>query len=197
MAFQSVTNAGQVTIRGTMSSGKPLINTLGLLLTEPLTQVIADGVADVIAAATNEIKGGMALGVSINDVVVTDLRTEGALQFTSTHGGFPIAGTDAAGELPEQTAAVVSLRTNTRGGSFRGRVFLGGFCEDFSDGPNIAPDLIEAITDWSEHVVGSGAFGVISRNHDKAPRLAGIITPITFAKIPIHWKTQRRRSTRG
>src|ERR1041385_1621876 len=116
-----------------------MVNPFGLITaTVTLTQAVADVVASTVANAYEDLRGAMRSTSAWDHVVVTDLRTEGAPEFESVNGGFPLVGTDSGEDLPYQNAAVITWRTALRGRSFRGRTYLGGFTESFSSGRNIS-----------------------------------------------------------
>jgi hypothetical protein len=154
-----------------------------------------------VYTAYSDLQGGMNAGCGYDEVVVTDLRTEGAPEFTSQAGGFPFVGTDSAQSLPFQTAAVTTWRTALRGRSFRGRTYLGGFTEAFSDGRNPSSTLLTAINEWRDDMLEindtmGGGIGVISRRHNKGVRLIGVVNQITSGDVATFWATQRRRAGR-
>jgi len=152
--------------------------------------------------AWTELLGGLSDSWDGVSCVVTDLTTATSPQFTATTFT-PLAGTDSTNDLPWQTAALVSWTTGTRGRSYRGRTYLGGFCEDQSDGRDIGATLIAAIEDWRDIILADGNFGVISRysgvdpdTHLPIPRDEGIISTFTDGTVHPLWRTQRRRATR-
>jgi len=137
----------------------------------------------------------------MDSVVVTDESVVTGAQFTATTFGTG-AGTATTGLLPYQTAALISWSTDIRGRSFRGRTYLGGFCEDFSDGRDVSGTLLTALGLFRDDVVGDGDFAVISRfsgvdpdTHLPIPRAEGLVTPITSGVVHPLWRTQRRRAT--
>src|ERR1051326_8051069 len=131
-----VTDALQVTVHGTSASSEILENVFGIVFTGTLTQAYADAVSDYFATAYTELQGGTADDVSYNSVTVTDLRPVDGPQFEST-SSWPIVGTDSGDMLPLQTAGLISWYTARRGRSFRGRTYLGDFCENFSSGARL------------------------------------------------------------
>ncbi len=177
-------------------------NVFGYAYSSALDQTKTDAIGTVLSAAYGELLGAQKTTVTYDSVVVTELATETGAQFTATTFGSG-AGTDTAELLPFQTAALISWGTSTRGRSFRGRTYIGGFCEDQSSGRDIAADLLEALTDFTEHVLGDAGFAVVSRfsgvdpdTGKPIPRAEGLVTPFSFATVHPLWRTQRRRATR-
>jgi|ERR1051326_1155131 hypothetical protein len=203
MPFQPIDSTWQMRVVGHSAFGGAIENVFGFLLADDttLTQAITDAFSAALATAYLHLVGAMHNGSGYDRVVITDLRTEGAPEFTSVAGGFPIHGTDSGGPLPWQTAAVVTWRTALRGKSFRGRTYLGGFTESFSDGRDVSSTLISAIEDWRDDMLSGidgsiGSLAVTSRQHNKEPRLIGISTAITSGEVNPFWGTQRRRAGR-
>lgn len=196
MAFQPIADAGQAVVRGTLADGRRFMNVFGISIPGAWNQGVADAYAESLSDAYEGLAGGMNANTVYNDVVLTDLRTEGAPSFESTSGAWPIFGTDSAQELPFQTAAVVTWRTALRGKSFTGRTYLGGFTEAFSDGRDISATLLTAINAWATSILTDlpGDFGVISRRHNDEERLIGVFTPFTGFTVRPFWRTQRRRA---
>jgi len=194
MAFQPIPNAGTATVRGVYADGTKYANVFGvdLLAAGSLTQGDADNVADALATAYNLIDGYWSTDFSLVDVVLTDQRTEGAPEFVST-SSFPIAGDNAGDLLPLQTSAVISWQSQLRGRSYRGRTYLGGFAEQYSDGKVIDSSLMTALQDFADSIVLGGQFVIISRYHDKVKRDEGSYTSILAGTPNPHWRSQRRR----
>jgi hypothetical protein len=191
-----VTDALQVTVHGTSASSEILENVFGIVFTGTLTQAYADAVSDYFATAYTELQGGTADDVSYNSVTVTDLRTVDGPQFEST-SSWPIVGTDSGDMLPLQTAGLISWYTARRGRSFRGRTYLGGFCENFSSGAHIDSTLHTAIAAFADDLLSTSNYlGIISRYESGVLRDPGIITPITSRVVHDLWATQRRRAPR-
>jgi len=195
MAFQPVIDAGQAVVRGEYGDGTPLLNVFGCDLSAvgTFTQADADDFAGFLSDAYALIMGSTSDSVTYNDVVVTDLRTEGAPEFVSTNG-WPLTGTDTAQPMPFQTAALVSYTTALRGRSFRGRTYVGGLTESDGNGKVIASGTVTQLQSFGDSIVSLGVLGVISRYHDKTLRTNGILTIFTGDTVNPHWRSQRRRS---
>jgi hypothetical protein len=102
------------------------------------------------------------------------------------------AGGSAAEALPASTALVVTLRTATRGRSFRGRVYWGPWNEA-ANGPGGVPtaaNVTGAAAQWAGFVtslVGTGLSLVVA-----SYKLA-TATDVATTTVDSRWDTQRRR----
>jgi len=199
MPFQPVEDGLGITINADMGS-IPFVNVFGLVFTGTLTQGIADTIADSFVTAYDEIAPVLNNTWALQSIVVTDLREEEGAQFTVVGAPSLVVGEKAVDALPFQTAALVTWYTAVRGRSFRGRTYLGGFCEDGSSGRSIAGAVQTALEGFAAQITLSGEVGIISRFHGvdedgvAIPRNPAIITPITSALVHPNWRTQRRRA---
>jgi len=193
MPFQPVTDGAQVVVHGSMWDGTVTANVFGVKQTTTLTQAVADAWSDVFGICYDAIKGYIFSGNTFTGVTVTDLRTEGAPQFTSDHGLFPVTGTSGADPLPGQNAALITWLTGTRGKSFRGRTYIPGLTEASITSGVLTAGFVTALQTFENDVITNANVGVISRYHDSALRNSGIVTVITGAQHHDHVATQRRR----
>lgn len=138
--------------------------------------------------------------VSYGPAQVYDMREEGGAVVTGSDD--PEGGENAGDALPLKNACVLTLRTNKRGRSYRGRIFLAGFSEtDCTNGLwsstlttavenlGVAIDENTSASDWT--------WCVHSSISDKTLRPTGVLTPVTSwavrSAIP---GIQRRRNRR-
>lgn len=172
-----------------------------------LDATLAQDLADAYEATwTTNLQSHVSTSVLLDKIVVTDLRTANGPQFTITVGA---EGLDATNPLPAQIAAVVRWTTNTRGRSYRGRTYLGGFCEDDSAGQNMSVALTSDLNTFATSlpVSFSSALGdmvIVSRYHQvvpgtppTVPRVTNITTPVTGSYVDLYWHTHRSRAVRG
>lgn len=195
MPFQPVTNAYELVLHGQLEGDLDMANVFGIdaTIAGALTQSLANAIAAVWTADyLDDIKAYMSTTTIYNSITITDLRTEGAPAFTSTNG-FPVAGTDVTGKMPNEVAALTHWTTALRGPSFRGRSYWSGWGIDTSDGNTIKAVPGAALDEMADDIVAAGLYGVISRRHNKALRPAGILTLITGKVTPLEWKSQRGR----
>lgn len=155
-----------------------------------------------LAAAYNHLLPAQSTTITYGDMVVTDQASSTGSQFfytgmTGTHGS------DSSNLLPYQTAGLISWTTDTRGRSYRGRTYLGGFCEAASDGRDVNPTLVGYFDDFAGELEADGNFCVISRYElnptpppATIPRTTGVASVITGHTSHPLWRTQRGRATR-
>jgi hypothetical protein len=149
--------------------------------------------------------------VTLKELVVTDLTsaTAPSLVTPALTGN---SGTHSINSMPNNVSLCVSFRTSARWRSFRGRNYFAGLCEDQVDGNTVNSATVTALQDAYNLLVGSGTFSanwtwsVVSRFSGMSgtpprptPRAAGVITPITSARVvdPIIDSMRRRLPGRG
>jgi hypothetical protein len=103
-----------------------------------------------------------------------------------------VAGLDAATAMPASVSLVVTLRTATRGRSFRGRVYTGPYCQDANvGGVPTAATVTGIFTQWNRFATitlpGSGVSLVVASYH------LATATDCTACTADSRWDTQRRR----
>lgn len=124
--------------------------------------------------------------VTLDKVVLTDHRTEGAPQVEVDLSGK--AGTVAGDIAPRKLAIVATLRTALRGRSYRGRVYVSGLAEgNLENGVWSASSLAE-VDEWLTLIGNNAAsegfdWGVLSRVHNGVERASGLITTITSVEM--------------
>src|SRR5882672_3363229 len=100
-------------VAGGFAASQAIANTIGAAI---LGRFTSSGLAALCATTTSLISVGL-----------RDIRTANQPEFVSVAAAVP--GTGAGNPLPNQLAAVVTLRTALAGRSFRGRAYFGGFNE--------------------------------------------------------------------
>lgn len=100
--------------------------------------------------------------------------------------------------LPNNVAGVISTRTGLRGRSFRGRTYLAGITENDVVLDEFTPEFIEEVLDVYEELqsamtTAGFTWVVASRYTNNAPRVTGILTPVTELRMNERVDTQRRR----
>ena len=146
------------------------------------------------------IQGQQCANVVLNSIVSYDQSAIDApsrtLLVTTSN-----AGTKGGQSLPGNVAIVVSFRTNGRGRSSRGRMYLFGFKADDLSTPNqISAALRTTLVNAAVDLVGKIAFVglqhvIVSHFFNKAPRTAGLVQPVTSQVIDTYVDSQRRRLT--
>jgi len=203
-----VPNTWEVRCHFSRTDGEEMVNTFyvddggGSLGPSDATDIVAV----VEGAWTDDLIPYMSNSVSLDKITVTDLTTLSGPQFITASA---LVGALSDNPIPNQVAGVVTWRTDTRGRSFRGRTYLGGFTEAHSVGG--APDgtLRSAMADWASDLNGGFAGlphtqTVVSRYHQAVagvpptiPRVTNLSTAITAWSVDLAWKTQRRRALKG
>lgn len=131
---------------------------------------------------------------------VTVVNQESASAPASTRIVSPaVPGTSAGGALPNNVSTCATLRTDSRGRNFRGRMYLGQVSASSST------DAISMTAGWVANIVtmlsalktaieALGALWVVvSHFTNKVPRAAGLKTEITAVSADQYYDSQRRR----
>jgi len=164
------------------------------------TAVLASFTSSGLKALTSDT-------VELQGVGIRDLRSANQVEYTQTSA--PVAGTGAANPMPTQLAAVVTLRTDLAGKSYRGRVYIGGADEDQNDGTGrIAGAYNTAIVAFITAVKADMAAEGITLAIISAPRYANLPPPadiqtwagdLTDVTAQVardtHWDSQNRRDS--
>lgn len=198
----------EIRVHFARSDGEEMVNTVYADAGgAPLDSTINAALLAVVEAAWDDnLMPLMSNTVTMDKVTITDLNTLSGPQFINSVSH---VGALSDNPIPNQVAAVVTWRTNTRGRSFRGRTYLGGFTEAHSAGS--APDgtLWSAIADWASDLntgltTATHPLMVVSRYHQvvpgvppTVPRVTNIATSVEGLSVDLAWKTQRRRAVKG
>lgn len=136
--------------------------------------------------------------VSLVKVMATDLTTQTSLGVEEPATS-PSTGT-AVGSvtMPNNVTVAVKWLTGLRGRSFRGRTYHVGIRAIQTSGQEITTSMQTLLasnytTLWTSLNATGDVMGVVSRFHDKAPRVTGVFTPITGLSIDLTLDSQRRR----
>ena len=110
-----------------------------------------------------------------------------------------VPGTVVGDSEPTNVAVCATLRTNLRGRSYRGRMYLAGAPQTSQTssvlmGTTLLANLITALGALKTAIEAVGAVWVIvSKFVNKAQRTSGVATPVTAISIDQYWDSQRRR----
>lgn len=140
--------------------------------------------------------------VQLIDVDITDLGPAGRATQTFTPTVARI-GTQASAALPNNVAACISLKTDYRGRSFRGRIYHVGLTEIDVTGDQILAAKVTALEtaytalkSITVPTVGTiYTLGVLSYYANKAIRGVPVYTPVTAVLCDTWVDSQRRRLT--
>jgi len=151
---------------------------------------------------TSGLAALMATTTSLIAVGIRDLRTANQAEFVSVAAAVP--GTGSGNPLPNEVAAVVTLRTALAGRSFRGRAYFSGAIvgENSAAGAIVSgfnTALVTFMTNVQTDMATEGiTLAVLSRPRPisvaEPAGYAGAITPVTaIVTRDTQWDTQRRR----
>jgi hypothetical protein len=159
--------------------------------TPALSSAIAESVRStlVTGGTWTALAAFLASTVSLTGVTVLDMRSSTATAFDSTGTAAP--GTAPGAALPDETAAVITVRTGLRGPAGRGRVYIPGWATGASGaGGIISAAAVTALTNWAGGTLNA-ALQVIGVPVIAHP--AGTVLVTSFAVRDNHWDSQRRR----
>jgi hypothetical protein len=163
------------------------------------------GTAVLASFTSSGLKALMASTTSLIAAGIRDLRTANQVEYVSVAS--PVVGTGSGDPLPNELAAVVTLRTALAGKSFRGRNFFSGGIKAESDSAGLIvaafnSALAAFVTDVQTNMTSEGiTLAVLS-----APRYANLVPPLDVqtyagAATPVtaivtrdtEWDTMRSR----
>lgn len=184
MAFQPCTNTVEVVVRGAIGARDiDMVNVFHCrFVTAELTQALADGFADAFSELYDAIKTYQAVDVVWNDVVVTDLRAEGANQFVSV-SSFPKTGTSAQPGVADFVAVKTAFFGASRTRAARGGFFTSGLTTDAITGNTVTAGarsaIDEAVQDVHDTLISGGVpLSILSRFKDNAKRASGVLSQV-------------------
>jgi len=196
MALPTIADTIRTAVRGVAPNGHAWANIMHFRKTGALSYAGAIAILDPKLLAQYSTNSGAGLawkGAAPTTSALTQFEytpLDGSTATTVvTHAVPGISGGDA---LPPSVALVVTLRTGTRGRSYRGRVYTGPYDESYSTAGKPTSALVTSIaTQWERFVtvdlVGSGVSLVV------ASYLHGTAEDVLHATVDGRWDTQRRR----
>lgn len=205
-----IPNCADIVLVWTTGSGKVARNVLHGSYTGGFagTQAQCNGILSGLTAGTNwtNLAAFLAPTTALSFVSIRDRNVEHAPIISSNGAGHP--GTSAGTEMPDEVAAVITLRTAFTGPAHRGRIYVPGWSTTaLATGNVIAAAAVTALGVWGSIISGvltangyQFCIGHAHRNaytsdtgthHDERP--AGTV-PIQSTEIhDNHWDTVRRR----
>lgn len=203
MAFQPCPGVAAVAFRQTMS-GEPTENVLHMATPMAATPLPADLAIVAHNAWTwwaTDMAPTIGNNVVLNEVIVTDLSTEGGPQ--AVYSATPVVGGISGVKLPNNCSLSIKGSTGLSGRSNRGRWFMQGLVETMLGSDNRINStqiglwitaLNNALTALGSGTTSLGAVVVLSRYHNKVKRTNGIGTAITtWTFVDDVVDSQRRR----
>jgi hypothetical protein len=138
----------------------------------------------------------VSLETTLRQTRATDMSQEGGPEHVHLVND---AGSVTGAALPLNAAAVLSLRTDLRGRSYRGRVYISGLTQNQVSATNILNSTfmsncvsMSAIL-VSYLVSANSLLSVRSLRHNGAARSSGVLTPVTAVTMDSYIDSQRRR----
>lgn len=183
MPYQPVENTVLVELRYTLH-GENVENTLHFHSEDGVTlanmQDLADFVDDWWDTSVRPLQS---TAVTYRETYLTDLTTQTSPTYTSTVKS-GLAGTDgSASGMPGNVTLCVSLRTNNRGRSGRGRNYFVGLNEDDVTGNFVVQAKADNIILAYENLLVPALFPyqlvVVSRQFNGVQRAEGLVQPVT------------------
>lgn len=204
MALPTIANMAKVVVRGHVGSHL-MENVLHHVFTGTLDQTVAQDMADTVGGYYNTLPDAMNASCGFDRIEVHDLGTVGGASFDLLPDTFPLIGTLTVGALPPNVCGLVSIRGASGGRSGRGRIYLGGFDEDASDGDRPDTDALDLMADFAGNIISDGGFRIVSYYHGTDDTIPGKrpvpiprVTPVSTApvsfKVRTTWASQRRRA---
>jgi hypothetical protein len=203
-------NGVQISIQWGLGDAKFAVNVMWGSRTDGLIPTVAqaNGIMTGLTTGTawTALSAHIAPTAFINAVLLRDFRALNQPIIRSSNAA--VFGTSTGTELPNEVAAVITLRTALTGPSNRGRMYVPGWATTALGAGNvIAAAAITALTNWSALIPSamSGQGYTFSLGHPPRQaytgvtgtahpaRVAGLI-PITGQVVrDNHWDSQRRR----
>lgn len=131
---------------------------------------------------------------------VIDERVQGGALVQNTNGIW--GGTESSHALPPSTCLVLTLRTESRGRAYRGRLYLTGIAESDWQPTGFASRVLDGWESWADSLQAAAEaigwmWGVRSAQFNGVPRPQAIITPIVgWDARSVRPGQQRRRNQR-
>lgn len=145
-----------------------------------------------------ELKPNVSDDTQLREIYMTDMSSQTGP--TATYAtGLPLAGSITGGSLPNNVTYCVSVRTASRGRSYRGRFYIAGIPKAGSGNNDIVGAYQLAYVDAVAQLrnstyVGTNVHVVVSFRTNGNWRATGIATPVTSALgIDSTLDSQRRR----
>lgn len=153
--------------------------------------------AEIAAGFADDMLDNLTEEFVMGDVVVYDLSAQDAPNYINSDESGS-AGVTVADSVPNNTAMVISHRTDATGRSSRGRTYLPGFSEtNESNGLLLAAARDFVLADWGTFIAGIEALGwlfVVAQRFSAGSQLAtGVMRAVTTEIIKLQLGTQRRR----
>jgi hypothetical protein len=205
-----IPNCAEIRLNWVQENGRPVHNVLHGSYSGTFngSQAQANSILAALTSGANwtAMQTFLGLQTALTTVSIRNLGVAHSPYIDSLSGG--ASGTTTGTSLPNEVAAVITLRTASNGPQFRGRIYVPGFASNaLGAGNTIAATAVTAIGNWGSIIAGAlqaqgyifgiahfsrlAYTGVGGAQHPARP--AGLV-PITSVVVrDNHWDTQRRR----
>jgi hypothetical protein len=196
MQLPVITDTIRTSVEGLTNQGHKWANVLHFRKTGAITYAAAIAILDPILLSHYTVSSGGGSTWKNNAPTVSSLTGFRYLPLDGTSAAtvitHAVAGADAGDPLPPSVCQVVTLRTATRGRSYRGRVYQGPWTEPGNvAGAPVAATTANIAIQWTRLITtalpGSGVSLVVASYH------LALATDVTSVTVDSRWDTQRRR----
>lgn len=200
MAFIPVPGGIQAELRYNLL-GQRTENVLWFRTPSLAVPTVADltDVAEMLSTWWNaSVKPLQGANTTLREIYLTGQNAADGASYTYTTG-LPVDGTLSGEALPNNCALVVSLRTEKRGRSYRGRVYHMGITEGVCNGNQVTDTYANNVVSAYDALISDAATAgfnlvVCSRRSGNAPRASGVLTTVIDALlVDTVIDSQRRR----
>ncbi len=205
-----IPNCIQVVVDWALEDGKLAHNVLhgrvsgSFTPTAPVAQAIFSALSASLGPSGLSLQ--LATTTLMTGVTLRDLRVANMPLVAST--GASVPGLAAGEAMPNEVAAVITLRTAFAGRSARGRIYVPGFSVSSTAAGNVmSPATVAALTSWGNSIPGTFSSNgltfclglphrlayVSAAGTPHAERLATTLDVTSQVVRDNHWDSQRRR----
>lgn len=152
---QLVPNVAIIRLDWSLDGGRAAFNIMHGRYSGPFagtqTQATAIFTALTSGAQWTALAAFFGTGTQVTGVEIKDINTAGNVFIPST--GAAVPGTSVSAPLPDEVAAVISLRTAKTGIANRGRIYIPGWATNaLATGNVIAPAAVTALGNWAQTI---------------------------------------------
>lgn len=198
MAFIPTPGAVRVDIQFT-ATGQQLHNVIWCYRDSAWTEAQRQALADAIAAWWGaSAKQYFPTTTALTQVTVVNQEASNSPATTLVVSP-AVPGTSAGGALQNNVSTCATLRTENRGRSFRGRMYLGqvsasSVVDAISMSAGWVANIVTMLSALKTAIEALGALWVVVSHYtNKIPRAAGLKTEITAISADQYYDSQRRR----
>ena len=180
--------------------GQPITNTLYVRYPNPPDFTDLTSLAGVVANLwTQHIMNKLSNQAVLSLLSLRDLTTSAGVVYDYSGPPLPVSGAFGGPPCPSSVSAVFSLKTGLAGRSYRGRLYIGGFSEQQTDGNFLLSSVLNALRDGLLSVIdginnADRQVVVVSRYNERQARQTAVTTPIQSVQIrTFRLASQRKR----